>query len=167
VVAFEIAHGNRQQPAQQADCQRSLDGDHHRRFGSIADFKISAGRVLAKPGHDTFAVRGVADHQPVVLEARDDHVVEYSAIFPADVAVPGLSDDRITQTARTDIFEKPFGVRAGQFDSAHVRDVEYGRGGTSVSMLLDDAGEQEGHFPSCEIDHLGAESGVEIVERCP
>ena len=49
---------------------------------------------------------------------------------------------------------------AGNFDLAHVGDVEQARRGADGHVLGGDAGVLDGHVPAAERDHAGAEGDV-------
>ncbi len=68
------------------------------------------------------------------------------------------------EVAGTDFLEERESVFAGEFEAAHVGDVEDGGVGAGVFVLRDDAAVEEGHFPAGEVDHFRAGCDVEIVE---
>ena len=140
VVAAEVGDGFGEEVVEEADGLGALDGDHRGFEGLIFERKRCLTPFLfgGEVGAEFFAVAGVADHEPVVLAARDDDVVEEAAGFVADEGVHGLAVERPGEIARADEVEEGFSAFAGEFDAAPVRDVEdrCGRGG--VLVFLDD-----------------------------
>ena len=85
-----------------------------------------------------------------------------------DEGVLGLADFQSRSVVAEDALEKFKRLRAAKDESAHVRHVEQPRVTTSGQVLGDDSGGvHERHLPAGEVDHLGAESDVTIVERGP
>jgi len=56
-------------------------------------------------------------------------------------------------------------LRAVYFDFAHVADVEQACAVADRAMFVEDASIFDGHVPSAEVDHLGAQGAMDGVER--
>ena len=93
---------------------------------SISTLPPTMGDLVGEPGEEFFAVGGVADHEPVFFVAGDDDVVEDAAGGVADQGVHGLAGDAFGDVAGADFLEEGFGVFAGEFEAAHVGDIEDG-----------------------------------------
>jgi hypothetical protein len=68
----------------------------------------------------------------------------------------------------TGIIEEHRRVResVGLFDVSHMGDVEHADRFADSPVLFDDARVLHGHFKTSELDDLGAERPVYVVERC-
>ena len=58
-------------------------------------------------------------------------------------------------------------VLAGNFDLAHVADVEQTAGRTHRRVLFGSTAVGDGHLPPSEVHHAGTEAAVHVVQRCP
>jgi len=165
-IALDGGQVDGDQPTGQVEGGRALQGDHGRFEGLVGDGDVGGGGVALEPGEDFLAVRGVADHEPVIGGvAGDDGVVQDSAVVAADVGVAADSVVHAVEVSGADFLEEGECVGPADLQAAHVGDVEDRAVIAGEVVLLDDAAIHERHCPSGELDHLGAELDVYFVQR--
>ena len=142
----------------------ALQGDHGGGLGLVVDGDAQVRDAGLEVVEDLFAVGRVDDEQPMVGEAVDDDVVHDAAAVVADQAVAAGELVHVADVACGDAFDESAGVPAGDFDAAHVGDVEQAAGGADLFVFLVDGLVEDGHFPAGEIDELGVVFDVEFME---
>ena len=122
--------------------------------------------LLADPGEVLRGIRRIDDDQEMDRRhAVDDHVVEEGAVRRQQSRVLGLPDLQLRRVAARDPLHRGFGVLAGDFDLAHVADVEDARPGAHRHVLAGDAGVLDRHFPAGKGHHARLRCAVAGVER--
>ena len=112
-------------------------------------------------------VRGVDDHQKVIApEPVHENVVHERAELGEDRGVLRLTRLQLRRVVAEDRLDGGECVLAGDFELAHVRDVEQTGAVADGEMFLSDAGVFERHLPAAELHHLGARRDVAGMQRC-
>ena len=95
----------------------------------------------------------------------DDEVIDHPAGLVEHRAVKCLAGflelvDVVGQQAQ----EKVFGLRSGDIDGAHVRDVEHAAVAAHGVVFFELRTVVQRHVPAAEVDHFGAEAAMRVVE---
>ncbi len=144
----------------------ALDGEQRVGVAVVADDGVEAGRALGQGVQHHLGVGGVGDHQVLVLRgAVDDQVVQDAAVLAADHGVAGAQHAERGDEADQRVVEQLAGLRTGDGDLAHVREVEQTGLGADGEVLLALAAVAQRHVPAREVGHGGAERAVQRVER--
>jgi len=130
--------------------------------------------MTASPARDLFGdprvvlhdVRGVDDEEEVIaFEAIDQEVVNERALRCQEPRVLRLSRLEPRRVVAGDPLHRGQRVFAGEFELAHVADVEQAGARANGHVFVGDAGVFERHVPSAKGNHLGARRAVASVER--
>jgi hypothetical protein len=142
----------------------ALDVDFGPGGGEVGELGLG-GEVGLDPGGVGGAGGGVDDEQEAGFgEAVAGEVVEDAAGFVEQVAVAALADAEGGDVLGEQVFEVGRGGGAGQFEFAHVGDVEDGGVLAGVGVFGEDAGVLDGHVPAAEGGDAGVEGEVFGVE---
>jgi hypothetical protein len=113
-----------------------------------------------------FLIRGVdAEKHIAIGEAMDEDIVNSAAVFVQQRGIVGLPRFEFGGVVGGDVVDKVEGLRAADFDFAHVAHVEQADGGADGVVFFDDAGVLDGHVPAAKIDHFGFRGEVGFEER--
>ena len=111
-------------------------------------------------------IRGVdADEDMVVGDLVDQDVVNESAVIVEQAGVLRLTLLEARDIVGGEEVGAADGFGSQDFDLAHVADIEQADGFPYGVVLVDEAGVLDGHVPSAEVDHFGAEGAMYGIER--
>ena len=155
--------------AQQADDLlarlRPLHGDDAQ-LRTLGNLHVERGGLLADPRQVLVAGGGI-DHQAEerLVHVIGDQVVDHPAALVEHARVQGLARllelvHRIGQQVAQELAHPG----AVQVDHGHVADVEHARGTAHQVVLVDLRAVVDRHVPAAEVDHLGAERTVGVIE---
>ena len=114
-----------------------------------------AGDVLGDPGVVLLNIAGIDDqHEMRRRQPVHDNVVHECAVGCEQPGVLGLTDLQFRGVVARDALHRRERVLAGDFDLAHVADVEQTRARAHRHVLRRDARILNRHFPAAECDHL-------------
>src|ERR1700733_6731950 len=100
----------------------------------------------------------------VACDLVHQNVVNESAVFVQQAGIMSLTGLQLADGVCGDIAGESVGLRTLDFDFAHVAYVEQARSRSDRSVLFQDAGILERHFPAAEIDHFCAHPAMRGVE---
>ncbi len=144
---------------------RPLHGHHHGLHRHVIERDLAPLGVLLEMRDDLGPVARVADDQEVLLVARNDHVVEHTALLVADVTVARSTDLELLDVSRADELQERLGVVSADEQTPHVRHVEDAAGGTRVQVFLLHAPVHDRHLPTTKINQTCPQTLV-CVEQC-
>ena len=143
----------------------SLHRDH-RQFGTFGDAHIECGGLLADPRQILVSGRRVDDKAEKIFGQKiDDEIVDHAALRVEHAGVERLAALlQLVHRVGDQMTQKLPGARAAQVDHGHVRHIEHAGVAANLMMLVDLRAVADRHVPPAEVDHLGAERAVGVVE---
>jgi hypothetical protein len=132
------------------------------------------GDKRAEPGEVLVGRSGVDDQaEPVFAQEIDDQVVEHAAVGTQQAGVKRLARygqlvDIVGECAAQEVAYAALARRRVarlDVDRKHVRDIEHPRAAAHRVMLVDLRAVVHRHVPAAEIDHPGAGSAMNGMER--
>ncbi|MCY1419758.1 hypothetical protein D9M71_353540 [compost metagenome] len=142
----------------------TLDGEHGQ-FGTFAQLQVEALAARLQPGHVLIAGGGI-DHQAIAEVGEvDDEIVDDAALLVEHGAVERLAGrlQAVDIVRQQDLQPVP-GLRPADIDYGHVGDVEDTTIAAHLVVLLDLGAVVQRHVPAAEIDHLGSQCQVLVMQ---
>ncbi len=155
----------------QLDRGRTLHGDHRRLQRQVAHRHLFGGPLmLLQPGHDLVAVRGIDDHHDArraiaALQMIHQDIVQDTTLLVGDQRVADLARLHVRDAPRDEAIEEGEGAVAGEFQAAHVRDIEHTDGRSRGHVLVHDRAVLNRHFPTREVDQAARMRTVPRMQR--
>ena len=114
-----------------------------------------------------FVLVGGVNAQEVAVgcDLVDKNIVDKSAVLVKQAGILGLTGLQFRDRVGGDVVGERAGLRAVDFDLAHVADVEQANARAHRAMLFENAGVLQRHVPAAKVDHLGAHLAVHGM-RC-
>ena len=144
---------------------RALHRDH-REVAALGDAGIERAGLRTDPRQVLLAGRGV-DHQPeeILGEEIHDQVVDDPALLVEHAGVERLAGFlQLVDRVGEQVPQERAHVGTMQVDHGHVADVEHAGVAAHQVVLVDLRAVVDRHVPAAEIDHLGAERAMGLVE---
>ncbi|MCY1394715.1 hypothetical protein D9M68_459440 [compost metagenome] len=142
----------------------ALDGQHGQ-VGAFVDPHVEALAAGLHPGQVLVAGGGI-DHQAIAAAGEvDDQVVDHPAPLIEHGAVERLAGGLQTlDVVGQQVLEPGLGLGTGNVHHGHVGDVEDAAIATHLVVLLHLGTVVQRHVPAAEIDHLGSQSQVLVMQ---
>jgi hypothetical protein len=163
-VILEIRRVRIAEGADESGRLRALDRDERVVGGAVRDARARPGARL-RPGEVLRSVRSVDDEEVVVLGSAVDEQVVYER--PAVRQKRGVLNSPVRElrhVVRGDSLERREGLRPGDLELAHVRDIKETDALANRAMFLENAGVLHRHLPAAEVDQTRAELAVDLVK---
>ncbi|MNV39035.1 hypothetical protein D3C71_1306000 [compost metagenome] len=145
---------------------RALHGDDGQVF-ALGDLHLEGGGLLTDPGQVLFAGGGVDHHaEEVIGQVVHDQVVDDPAARVEHARVQRLAGGlELVHRVGQQRAQERLDLLTAQIHHGHVADVEHAGIAAHQVVLVQLRTVMDGHVPATEINHLGAERAVGIVEE--
>ena len=156
----------RRERAEDACGRRTLQRDQ-RRLGAAVDDVASPACSWIHARSFAMLLGVDAEEEPLAVDAIERHVVDDAAVLAAEHRVLRVAVGERPHVVGGEPLAGRGRVRPAHLDLAHVAHVEEPGSGADGAVLLEDAAVRHRHLPAAELDELGAERAVLLVERRP
>ena len=144
---------------------RALDSQHGQ-LGALGEGGVELSHLLLHP-REVFVAGGGVDHHAVAEVGEvDDQIVDHPATLVEHAAVQRFAGrGQAGNVVGQQVLQIGLRLRAGDIHHGHVRDIEHATVFAHLMMLFHLRAVVQRHVPATEIDHLGAQRHVLLIQR--
>ena len=145
---------------------RALNGQH-RQLGALLQLHVKVNALQTHPGQVLVAGRGIHHHAVTKVGQVNDQIIHHPALLIEHAAVEGFTDTlQALDIIGQQVLQIGLGMAATDIHHGHVRHIEHPAVATHLMVLLDLRAIVQRHVPTAEVDHLGTQGEVQVIERC-